>query len=718
MTQGKQQTFVSLLEDVDVIEIPVIQRDYAQGRALARDVRDNFLLAISRALKMEGAALDLDFIYGSVVNEGLRTLSVLDGQQRLTTLFLLHWYLAALDGELADFRQRWTVPGDGRSRFTYSTRPSAAEFFQALTVNDFAIPSPGDKVGVSNLMVDSKWFFDAWNRDPTVRSCLVMLDAIHDKFASEASLYQTLIQQRPVTFHYLDLHDFGLSDDLYIKMNARGKGLTPFENFKAWIVKRIDGEAWSDEFVLKLDQQWVDFFWTLSGRDGRDSFDQLFLRFFYIAAYFEFCKRVDGYWTLKNADRDWLQRLRDMRGVVPLREFEANGSLRVAELAELKGVLDYLSGEREKTLIDTVQVALSPKAGYDDLLRLYAIVAFVRSPDVQQLDKDDHEVCFQRWSRVTANLIRNSRIDEPSAAVAAVKGLTTLATHAVSLYQMLTEETPTGLGFARDQVEEECQKAALILQDEEWERLLTEAESHWYLQGRVRFLVKLSTAASSSAHKGQFRRYAAAAKIALTPSILDSQEFLLQRALLSLYDFLPTAGGGNHTFCVSNATAYRDRQENWLPVFEDPRFQQLLDAIGDDAPKSLSQIIEARSASGWRALLVSDPGLFKYCGARLIRKSGANVFLLSKLRLSGYFAEARSYALYLELQRQHTAGKLPDVKEIKYLYVYGDAYPSLLVRTDAVYLLSHRDGRWRCVREDQVIVEMPNSITQIATNYS
>lgn len=718
MSQGKQHTFVSLLDDVDVIEIPVIQRDYAQGRALARDIRDSFLLAISRAIDGQGAALDLDFVYGSVVNEGLRTLSVLDGQQRLTTLFLLHWYLAARDGELEDFRHRWTVTGEGRSRFTYSTRPSAAEFFQALIINEFDVPTLDDRVSIADLMGDSKWFFDAWGRDPTVRSCLVMLDAIHEKFASQTGLYQEMIRGRRVTFHYLDLKDFGLSDELYIKMNARGKGLTPFENFKAWTVERIAGEAWSGDFALKLDQQWIDFFWTLAGRDGRDSFDQLFLRFFYVAAYFEACRRVDGYWTSKNADRDWIQRLRDSRGAVPLREFETNASLKAAEFAELGGVLDYLSGERREALAHTVQSALSPRADYYDLLRLYAIVAFVRSLDVRKLHKVDHEVCFRRWSRVTENLIRNARIDDPSAAVAAVKGLTTLATHAASLYQMLATEAPAGLGFARDQVEEECQKAALILRDGEWESLFTVAESHWYLQGRVRFLIRLSATNSVEADKDQFRRYSAAARRVLTPSILESNEFLLQRALLSLYDFLPTAGGGNHTFCIPNATAYRDRQENWLPVIESPQFRQLLDAIGDDVPKSLRQLIDASGASGWRALLVNDPGLFKYCGARLIRKAGANIFLLSKLRLSGYFVEARSYALYLELARRHDVGKLQEVSAIEYQAVYGDSYPTLRFRTDAAYSVSHCNGQWRCVRDDQGAAEMPQWIAQIAMDYS
>ncbi len=717
MSQGKLHSFLSLLEDVDVIEIPVIQRDYAQGRTQAADIRDAFLAAIGKALKNEGPALDLDFIYGSVVHDGLRTLSVLDGQQRLTTLFLLHWYMAALDGELEDFRQRLLAPNIGRSKFTYATRPSAAEFFQALVSNDFVVPEQQGEATLSEQISDARWFFDAWRWDPTVRSCLVMLDAINEKFRNEQGFYHVLREGR-VTFHYLELRDFGLSDDLYIKMNARGKALTPFENFKAWLVNRIIGKEWADKFTSKLDQQWVDFFWTLAGRDGNKSFDDLFLRFFYLAAYFEGCARIDGYWTSSNIHMRWIQQLRDAHGFLPLRDFEVNSSLDANELAEIMEVLDFFAASHLDGLIEVLQKALQPRADYYDLLQLYAIVAFLRAPGGRLTDRETFGACFQKWLRVTGNLIRNTRIDEPSAAVAAIKGLTSLAKGAISLYEMLANETPTGLGFARDQIEEESRKATLILQDQEWEQLFIAAESHWYLQGRVRFLIKLSAVASSDPSKGLFRKYTTATEKVVTPRILESEEFALQRALLSLYDFLPMAGEGNHTFCVPRATAYRDRAVNWLPVFEDARFQQLLDAIGEDGPESLKHLIQASSASGWRALMVKDPEVLSYCKKRLIRKSSSDVFLLSKARLTGYFAEARSYALYLELRRQRSAGILPDLKDVDYIPVYGDNYPGVRVRTDSSYLIQYCEGLWSCFRDGKEAAVMPELVAKIALDYS
>ena len=74
------------------IVIPKIQRDYAQGRDNddVTRVRDRFLEALKSAIVKKPTTLD--FVYGDIDSAGIMT--PLDGQQRLTTLFLLHWYAA------------------------------------------------------------------------------------------------------------------------------------------------------------------------------------------------------------------------------------------------------------------------------------------------------------------------------------------------------------------------------------------------------------------------------------------------------------------------------------------------------------------------------------------------------------------------------------------------------------------------------------------------
>ena len=133
---GETSTFRGLFsrKSHDTVTIPIIQRDYAQGREAAEDIRAGFLDSLFNALTKEtgheSLPLDLDFVYGSIEDAGTATFCPLDGQQRLTTLFLLHWYLAWRDDCFGDFDE-FIREGD-KSKFSYSVRPSSGEFFDEL----------------------------------------------------------------------------------------------------------------------------------------------------------------------------------------------------------------------------------------------------------------------------------------------------------------------------------------------------------------------------------------------------------------------------------------------------------------------------------------------------------------------------------------------------------------------------------------------------------
>jgi hypothetical protein len=70
---------------------------------------------------------------------------------------------------------------------------------------------------------------------------LVMLDDIHSKFFECEPLLDKLLDEDGalITFNYLPMEHYSLTDDLYIKMNARGKALSVFENFKAKFIQHL-----------------------------------------------------------------------------------------------------------------------------------------------------------------------------------------------------------------------------------------------------------------------------------------------------------------------------------------------------------------------------------------------------------------------------------------------------------------------------------------------
>ena len=64
-----------------------------------------------------------------------------------------------------------------------------------------------------------------------------------------------------ISFQLLPIDDMGSGEDLYIKMNSRGKPLTQFENFKAHFEQDIAHAGDGDEFAHKIDGSWSDLLW-------------------------------------------------------------------------------------------------------------------------------------------------------------------------------------------------------------------------------------------------------------------------------------------------------------------------------------------------------------------------------------------------------------------------------------------------------------------------
>lgn len=289
-------SFWKLLNDKKIV-IPIIQRDYAQGREGKEFLRERFLGQLFDALKGT-KPLVLDFVYGSVEAD---TFYPLDGQQRLTALWLLHWYLALYAG---------TLPEDGKmlKRFSYETRISSRTFCQKLC--GITQPYKPQKHGIATFVRNQTWFYSAYEQDPTIQSMLRMLngtdisdsnkmditDGIEEyciktgltKEKAKELLERLKGEDAPISFYLLNMEDknMPLADDLYIKMNARGKVLTDFENFKVDLLKYkvsdkehlIPENDMSDEsFSLLLDTRWTDLFWHY--RSTECHIDEIYMSF-------------------------------------------------------------------------------------------------------------------------------------------------------------------------------------------------------------------------------------------------------------------------------------------------------------------------------------------------------------------------------------------------------------------------------------------------------
>lgn len=265
---SKGITFWQLLQgnDVMLVSVPVIQRDYAQGRKSkkAKNVREKFLRDLADHLK-SGDPLGLDFVYGSM--DSTKKVELIDGQQRFTTLFLLHLYFAIKDTQLSTNKETLI-------KFSYEVRDSAKEFCRSLIENGHKIEL-SDTKKLSEDILDAVWFSDQWKLDPTVEGMLSMLDDIHSNkyFRTTEGIFAKLCSEDcPVTFQFLSLEENEDCEDLYIKMNARGKALTDFENFKAlfgkWLEKK--NEPLASVFWKNIDGEWSSVFWNFVSQKYKD----------------------------------------------------------------------------------------------------------------------------------------------------------------------------------------------------------------------------------------------------------------------------------------------------------------------------------------------------------------------------------------------------------------------------------------------------------------
>ena len=288
---SKKYTFIDLFrgtegggEALNGIEIPLIQRDYAQGRDMPKveDIRRRFVGALKKAL-INKEPITLDFVYGEIDNN--RTLIPLDGQQRLTTLFLLHWYIARREGVSEDKLAFLT-------KFSYATRYSAREFCKRLVSPDYQPDFNRDRL--SDEITDQSWMPLDWENDSTISAMLRMIDYIHVMFNNSCNNLWPRLEAGCISFYFLPIKQLGATDDLYIKMNSRGKPLTEFENVKAeWeacikaispsIMPKQDAEQLQHRIEQKMDLDWTDLLWPYrngqTGSSADDVVDDKFIRY-------------------------------------------------------------------------------------------------------------------------------------------------------------------------------------------------------------------------------------------------------------------------------------------------------------------------------------------------------------------------------------------------------------------------------------------------------
>lgn len=709
---GERFSFFQLFDDKSFrLEIPIIQRDYAQGRPSEQNVRQSFLQALYDYLDAGQPFRDLDFVYGtqtSLNNNTVRFIP-LDGQQRLTTLFLLHWYLAQIAGKSDVFVQK--LSSSERSHFTYETRPSSREFCDELVsaqldFNALLTLSNGTE-SLSATIQDQAWFYLSWKNDPTIVAMLNMLDAIHRKFEGCITFFDRLTHptEPVITFRFLNLDQFNLTDDLYIKMNARGKPLTHFENFKAQLEKQIQSYQeksltyplkFSSEpvtsyeyFIHKIDTDWTEIFWAYRNKTSNTYDDELMNFMAIIIANFKLLQT-------KSIDENLLKFL-----------FGSNSELNKIEFSDYSRN-DCFSHDLIVTLIQNFDLIfkdglhqnclsthlpensyyqeelifkkiLSNTTSYTEKLRFYAFYAGLAK------GKSGEEL--RAWMRVIYNLTENTIFNTGDEYHRSLHAIQDLLTKAEDILIILTQKDFTTESFSTAQVSEEKVKAHLIRKSTDWKNAIIDFENHPFFRGQIGFALSFSgvvkyysvnkntdwPAETETVFLEKFLHYKQAAMSLFSRILSDSSKLNLawERAVLSKGIYLTKTSADRYNLLstrltknnierdhswrrllrLSSSEIWTTRQSYVQQVFDDPIFDEsnLQESLENICQNSL----EILTNNDWRRLFILRPELFKICNQGFIVKNDDEIVLLHQSQRNHYQSELYSKFLELELLSKH-----------------------------------------------------------------
>lgn len=682
-------SFWELLTEMTKIQIPIIQRDFAQGRENEKTnkIRSLFLESIIEAVESEKGSLELDFVYGNVEKDVFQPL---DGQQRLTTLFLLHWYIALKTGELPNTKKHFL-------KFTYETRISSREFCNELVDNGEFL-GIGEKI--SEKIYDSKWFFLSWKKDPTIKAMLVMLDAIEERLQSKNDeelkiFWQKLTSENPpIIFHFKQLNDIGLTDDLYIKMNARGKGLTDFENFKAKFEKHIkkhgfekelelsenNKEKWKEltekTFSHRIDTVWTDLLWKHRGEDN--IIDNEMIKFIAGIAINNYAQNLeilenseDELRTRKileekkekNITDEAVKRERIERRITALFNNPADVSPydfpTIKSFEYLKKCFDvYSKNQNDELLPANVTlwdfcIAKKVKINSDTEIDNNLFIEFIKKTETTysqrvlfyaqtqylvNLENFDSE-SFSNWLRVVRNIVQNATIDSASAFIGAIGLINELSSGCENIYEFLSSTTLKS-GFATKQIEEEKLKAALIQSDNNWKSKIFKAEDDIFLKGEIKFLLDFSKVGEEY----KIQEFTSISDKFLL--LFESKDDLLRKALLTQDDY-PVWDGRTSSLGWAHRYSLLNTENEWKDAFR-KKSDKFINAVyklisnsfnlSDDRITILKNVIQnATPLNDYRSHLIKNDSLLRDCyHKRICLNEEKNIlYVLEKTRVVG-----------------------------------------------------------------------------------
>lgn len=705
MGNNNSSYFKKLINDY-IIYVPEFQRNYLQGddsNESIKDKRNCLLDDIFSCIESQSKSIDLGLYMGRVEESYKGKLFYpYDGQQRLTTLYFLYlliYFKFKNYDEIQSFKKK----------LSYQTRISTNRFIESFLswildskekdniYNDFWNKDGKDLKG---FIMSQDWFMmTEWNYDVSIINMLSIIVEISRRIKENLGDKTGIVnfidkdKNNPFQFDFIYVDDISKSDDLYIKINARGKALSPFENLKSDIDK-----YWKDEDKTKLDAEWTEYVWNqldVNDKNKEKSFDNSFYNLLSNIFYLQYLVGLD----LNDINDKILIEIENKykKGIVD-KEWITQELCKVSCLM-ISSFLDAMIGPfksiKDKQ-IESVNRKIFGLGDYQnnngqnkieraDLFEIfvyyYSVSSLFKRNDMEFTDKRN---LLNEIEIVTNRIIENQRpyLDSPTNLVKALKSVKVLIDNSIKshgvykFFLSIDNDTKESIrdGLMKEQVEEEILKAKLIDKDSRYVALFNKGYSELKNKGQLGFIfyliknnkslskIGIEDVSYESFEKtlnqiisiqnfiiGEFTNYELLLRAILAKAkgsfFWERRNNLLSFPLLnndrdiSLHAFLNCYSSNN-----PNDVEYKlnllDGLREVLNLFDPNKdnIEEVLKRIIEDYKKTDSNV--------WYKFFVIYDGVFKQCrNGNIYHYSDKYVLLLDKKFRSGQWCEYYTFAL-------------------------------------------------------------------------
>lgn len=263
--------------DIKII-IPDLQRDYCWGTTMSdkgvslASQFANDLLAQYRAKSQD---LSIGLLYGYEVPFG--HLQLCDGQQRITTLYLMLGLLNKKTRTLQDRLLSQREMDEFQEPYLqYAIRETTLYFMNDLVTSFFCDDSVKSVADIYN----QSWYFDEYDNDPSIKSIMqsmIDIEKIINRLEGDELYRFAYFLCNDIKFIYYDMESRREGEKTFVIINTKGEPLSPTENLKPIFL-----EAYSNfQNVSKTWEEWETFFWKHRNEEkGNDTADAGMREFF------------------------------------------------------------------------------------------------------------------------------------------------------------------------------------------------------------------------------------------------------------------------------------------------------------------------------------------------------------------------------------------------------------------------------------------------------